>query len=174
MSHQTPGRAASGALGRPQRRHDACEITTTARKLAGDLTQLALATDAGCTPQTIQRMEDPSDLGHHVHADVWLAPLIAKSIVRVLAEREGMIVIEIPRVALGGAVHKSIAEIAKETADVVSGAAVALADGDLSADEKRELRGQIREAQEALARLDHMLTLDDEPGASVHPIGAKR
>jgi uncharacterized membrane protein YebE (DUF533 family) len=174
MTYRTPVQAPSGEQGRGARRAEACAITTQARTAAG-LTMAALAADVGCPHQAIQRAEDASDTSKPVHADVWLAPLLRKEAARALCAHAGMIAIDVPHCAQGSAMLESIAEISRETSDVVTATIAAISDGVVTRAEREAVRQQIREAQEALARLDRALELvSDDVATNVHAIGAKR
>jgi hypothetical protein len=174
VTHQDPARPLSPEAQRGERRREACELLDAARR-AADLTSDALAADIGCTRSAVQKMLDPDDIGHPVHADALMAPLVARHAVRLLATRAGMLAIDVPRCADGSAMLSAISEISRETSDVVTATVEAIADGVVTRPERDALRKQIREAQEALARLDRALELvGDEAATNVHAIGAKR
>ena len=170
---RTPSHALSPEAQRAERRVAASEVLRAARERAG-MTTLALAAEAGCKQQHVQKQEDPSD-PHNVLLETVMSPSIATHTIRLLAVREGMIVFEIPEAADGSAAHMAVAEISRETADVVSSACESFADGLVTRAEVALVRTQIREAVEALLRFDASLEqLGDEQVASVHSIGGKR
>lgn len=174
MSTRTPAHAVSGAEGRPARRARACEILTEARKSA-DLTMLALAADVGCSQQAIQRMEDESDTGHPVHADVLLAPLVVKEAARAMCREAGMIAIEIPPAAIGSEALARVAAIARESGEVVSAAIESLADGVITDSENERICAEIDDAIASMAKLRKSLELArGQTVASVRSIGVRK
>jgi hypothetical protein len=174
VTQQDPARPLSPEAQRGERRREMCELLDEARRNAG-LTTEALAADIGCTRTAVQKMLDSDDISHPVHADALLSPLVARHSIRLAAARNGMLAIDVPRCAEGSAMLSAISEISRETSDVVTATVEAIADGVVTRPERDALRKQIREAQEALARLDRALELvGDEAATNVHAIGAKR
>lgn len=173
MSHRDPVRPLSPEARRGERRAEMCKLVNDARLTAG-LTTEALASDVGCTRGAIVKMLDVEDIGHPVHADVLTAPLIAKECVRLLADRAGMIAIELPRAGESFALD-ALVEIQRETAEAVTTALESFADGVVTRAENARTREQIRDAIEALARLDRALeSAAHEPAVNVRSIGEAR
>jgi hypothetical protein len=124
----------------------------------------AVANDAGCTRGTVQKMEDPEDIGHPVHADLLMTPALAKHAIRILARDNGMVAVELPANASDAATVQELARVAKETSDVVNRGLLAVADGYVDTRERVDLIREGREAIEAIAALIQRLEADrDQP-----------
>lgn len=171
MSHRTPVRAPSGEEGRPQRRREACNLLTEARKDAG-LTMLALSADVGCSQQAIQRAEDESDTGHPVHLDMLLAPLVVKQAVRAMARHAGMVAIELPTHAATGDVLVELSHAAKEHGDVVGAALAAASDGRIDPVEAAGLLTEIDEWVESVLKL--RAVVEQAASVNVRAIGVRK
>jgi hypothetical protein len=123
--------------------------------------------------QTIGRYCRPQD-AQHAPLDV-VADLERDTgdaiVTRALADLAGFILVPKP-LGEGAPSHISVTElgtIAKETGEVITNLGMALADGKITPAEATQVRGEIREAMEALARIDHALGAIENDGRGPRP-----
>lgn len=158
-----------------QRCADAASLLAEARAAAGVSTS-RLAEECGVSRALVRAWEDASDPSHVPPADALLAPCIAAHAVRVLAARAGMVAVDLPSAEVKrGDDHRMLADVHRETSEVVSKHLAALADGHVTRRENAELRREIREAQVVLAQLDvELAATAHEPVVGVRRIDGWR
>jgi transcriptional regulator with XRE-family HTH domain len=149
------------------RKAEASELLTAARKAAG-LTIADLAAEIGVSPTKVRAYEDPDAGASPVPLDAVLVAPVEQEAVRLLAQRAGMVAVELPTLTGPHDDLRLLAEVQRETSDVVREHLAAIADGVITRSENRACRVEIREAIAALVRMDLALeAVESEPCVGV-------
>lgn len=147
---------------REDRKAEASELLATIR---GERTKASLADAIGVSETKLAKYEDPEAANAPPPLDAILVADIERDAVRVLAERAGMVAIELPDVTGDPASDlRMLAEVQRETSDVVRSFLAAIEDGRWTRHENAEVRAEAWQAVASLARLIRTLeTTAHEP-----------
>lgn len=151
----------------------AAKILADARNAAGLSVAKVAELAGGRSRAVIREMEDASDRGGRVHADVLLVPELLPHVADQIATLAGMVAVPLPKVD-GTTNHLADAlELQRETSEALTTHLHAIADNVITRAENAACRAEIMGAIKALLRVHVALEATaDEPCTSVRRPGA--